>query len=94
MQEKQADIEVRDYFKDSFTAAELSKLIGTRPISDFISTRAKSYKESGWDKKPPTKKQAIAAMIEDPTLLRRPILIKGSRILIGFSQLEYEKVAR
>jgi len=86
--------EERDYFKKPLTAAELKRIVGTRPIADFISTRTKSYKAMGWDKKPPTKTEAIAAMIKDPTLLKRPILIDGTKVLIGFSQSAYDDLAR
>jgi arsenate reductase len=89
----QTDTEYRDFFKDRLSAEELEKLIGAHPITEFISTRAKSYKATGWDKKPPTRKQAIAAMLKDPTLLRRPILVKGSKVFIGFSRSDYEKLA-
>ena len=90
MQDNNVTADTRDYFKEPLTATELKKIIGTRPIADFISTRAKSYKESGWDKKPPTKSEAIAGMIKEPTLLKRPILIAGQKMLIGFSQSAYE----
>ena len=93
MLDHDADVTVRDFFKEPFTVAELTRLIGSRPITDFISTRAKSFKEQGWDRKLPTKKQAIAAMIEDPTLLKRPILIKNGKIAIGFSMSAYESMA-
>lgn len=92
MQEHHLDAEYRDYFKDPFTAEELDRLIGARPVSEFLSTRARSFQEQGWHKKPPTRKQAIAAIIADPTLLKRPLLIKGKRLLIGFSQSEYDKL--
>jgi len=88
-----ADVTIRDFFKEPFTVAELTRLIGTRPITDFISTRAKSFKEHGWDRKLPTKKQVIAAMIEDPTLLKRPILIKNGKFVVGFSMSTYEAMA-
>ena len=39
------------------------------------------------------KKEAIAAMIDDPTLLKRPILIKNGKIAIGFSMSTYEAMA-
>ena len=93
MLERDADVEVRDFFKEPFTVAELTRLIGSRPITDFISTRAKSFKEHHWDRKLPTKKEAIAAMIADPTLLRRPILIKNGKIVVGFSMGTYEAMA-
>ena len=92
MQDNNVATETRDYFKDPLTVTELKKIIASRPIADFISTRAKSYRESGWDKKPPTKAEAIAGMIKDPTLLKRPILLVGSKMLIGFSQSAYEEL--
>jgi arsenate reductase len=85
-----ADVAVRDFFKDPFSVAELTRLIGSRPIAEFISTRAKSFTERGWDRKAPTKKEAIAAMVEDPALLKRPILIKDGKMTVGFSMSAYE----
>lgn len=82
----------RDFFKEPFTRIELENLIGDRPIAEFISTRARTYAATGWDKKPPTKSQAIVAMIKEPTLLRRPILMIGNRFIIGWSQKEYAKL--
>lgn len=93
MLDRDTEVEVRDFFKEPFTNAELARLIGSRPITDFISTRAKSFKDHGWDRKLPSKKEAIAAMIEDPTLLKRPILIKNGKIAIGFSMSAYEAMA-
>ena len=92
MQDNNLDVEIRDYFKEPFTEAELTRLIGARPIADFISTRAKTYSQQDWDRKMPTKKQAVAAMVKEPTLLKRPILVKGTKFLIGFSQGAYEKL--
>ena len=92
MQNPNVTIETRDYFKDPLTDSELKTLIGNRPIANFISTRARSYKESGWDKKLPTKAAAIAGMIKDPTLLKRPILIAGDSMLIGCLQSAYEEL--
>ena len=92
MRGKKFEVIERDFFKEPFNSHELAMLIGDRPIAEFISTRAKSYAATGWDKKAPTKKQAIAAMIKDPTLLRRPILVSGKRYIIGWSQKEYSKL--
>ncbi len=88
---KKLEVVERDFFKEPFTKNELENLIRDRPIADFISTRAKSYKNTGWDKNPPTRKQAIAAMIADPTLLRRPILMIGKRVVIGWSSNGYDR---
>ena len=90
MQERGVGLEIRDFFKEPFTADELTRLIGSSPLAGFLSTRAKSYKEHRWDKKLPTKKEAVGSIIADPTLLRRPILVANGKIVIGFSQSAYE----
>ncbi len=92
MLEKKADFEIRDFFKEPFSADELARLIGASPLAEFLSTRAKSYKLQGWDRKLPTKKGAVASIIEDPTLLRRPILVANGKMIIGFSQSAYESL--
>ena len=41
---------------------------------------------------PKSKKEAIAMMMENPNLIRRPIMIKGSRVIFGFDKEQYEKL--
>ena len=47
------------------------------------------FKERGL---PKSKKEAIAMMMENPNLIRRPIVIKGSKVIFGFDKAQYEKV--
>jgi arsenate reductase-like glutaredoxin family protein len=41
---------------------------------------------------PASKKEAIAMMLENPNLIRRPIMIKGSKVIFGFDEDEYSKL--
>ena len=41
---------------------------------------------------PKSKKEAIAMMMENPNLIRRPIMIKGSTVIFGFDKEQYEKL--
>ena len=41
---------------------------------------------------PKSKKEAIAMMMENPNLIRRPIMIKGSKVIFGFDKDQYEKL--
>ena len=47
------------------------------------------FKERGL---PKSKKEAIEMMTENPNLIRRPIVIKGSKVIFGFDKAQYEKV--
>lgn len=38
---------------------------------------------------PTSKKAAIDLMMENPNLIRRPIFIKGSRVVFGFDKERY-----
>ena len=39
---------------------------------------------------PRSKKEAIALMMENPNLIRRPIVIKGSKVIFGFDKEQYD----
>jgi arsenate reductase-like glutaredoxin family protein len=41
---------------------------------------------------PKSKKEAIAMMMENPNLIRRPIMIKGSQVIFGFDKDKYAKL--
>ena len=43
---------------------------------------------------PATKKQAIDLMIEQPNLIKRPVLVAGSRVIFGFDKAQYDSLKR
>jgi arsenate reductase-like glutaredoxin family protein len=38
---------------------------------------------------PASKQEAIALMMENPNLIRRPIVVKGSKVVFGFDKEQY-----
>ena len=58
---------------------------------EFVSTRSPVFKER---RLPRSKKEAIDLMMENPNLIRRPIVIKGSKVIFGFDKERYEKLGR
>jgi arsenate reductase-like glutaredoxin family protein len=40
---------------------------------------------------PQSKREAIDLMMEQPNLIRRPILIRGSKVIFGFDKDAYSK---
>ena len=53
---------------------------------DYVSMRSPVWKERPL---PKSKKEAIDLMLANPNLIRRPILIKGSRVIFGFDKEAY-----
>ena len=56
---------------------------------DFVSTRSPTWKERPL---PKSKKEAIELMLANPNLIRRPILIKGSKVIFGFDKDAYARL--
>ena len=42
---------------------------------------------------PRSKKEAIDLMMEQPNLIRRPILVRGSKVIFGFKKDEYWRMS-
>ena len=56
----------------------------------MLSTRSPSYKARGLDAKKLSKAEAIALMLEDANLIRRPLVLKGKKAVFGYNAAEYE----
>ena len=80
----------RDFFKEPLTAKELSALIGKRSVVDFFSTKSPSVKQMGLAIDTLSDHELKRLMLEEPRLLRRPILKVGRRVLVGFKAAEWE----
>ena len=90
--EHDVEHERRDYFGDPFTADELRTLlssIGVQP-SEIVSKRSRAYRELGLGDREVSEDELLNLMIEHPTLLRRPIVVKGNEAVIGFNKSKIE----
>lgn len=56
---------------------------------DFVSTRSPVFRERPL---PKSKTEAIRLMMENPNLIRRPIVIKGSTVIFGFDKDQYARL--
>jgi len=78
-----------DINKEPPTREFLEKHIQADHFLDYVSTRSPVWKERPL---PKSKKEAIDLMMENPNLIRRPIMIKGSKVVFGFDKDEYKKL--
>jgi len=68
------------------TAGELDKLIGSRDYRNFLNSRNELYRERGMKDSPPSRAEALALMAANPNLIKRPILLKGKEIILGYDE--------
>jgi arsenate reductase-like glutaredoxin family protein len=59
-------------------------------VAAVLNKRHAVAKERGWTEKPPALPEFAAAVAEDPNLLRRPILVRGKTVLVGFDKTNRE----
>ena len=78
------EIEERDLGKQPLSEAELDELIGKRNYLEFLNPRNDMYREMKMKEKAPSREQALKLMARNPNLIRRPILRKGSKWMLGF----------
>jgi len=81
--------ESRDLDRQPLSEVELNQLIGERDYKDFLNSRNELYREHKMAKKPPSRSTAIQLMSKSPNLIRRPLLVQGSTIIIGFDEAAY-----
>ena len=73
---------------------ELDKLIGARDYRDFLNSRNELYRERNMKENPPPREEALRLMSENPNLIKRPILVKGSRIILGYDEEALTEASR
>jgi Spx/MgsR family transcriptional regulator len=74
------------------TEQDLDALIGDRDYKTFLNTRNELYREKKMKQSPPTRAEALALMAKHPNLIKRPILVKGKQILLGFNPEEMRQL--
>ena len=83
------DVDQVDITKTPPDRVFLEKHIDAERFLDFVSTRSPVFKQRSL---PKSKKEAIDLMMENPNLIRRPILIRGAKVTFGFDKKAYEKL--
>ncbi len=86
MEKRGFQLYFRDLAKDRLSATELEKLIGKRDYTDFLNTRNELFRRKKMKDSPPTRKEAIRLMAQEPNLIRRPVIVAGGRVVVGFDR--------
>jgi arsenate reductase len=79
------NVAIVEYLKTPPSHAELEEvldLLGIQP-RELMRKNEQTYKEYGLDNPALTRQQLIQAMIDNPVLIERPIVISGNKAVIG-----------
>ena len=81
-----------DLAKERPSRELLERLIDETRLADSVSTRSPAYKERGLNIDKMTKKQAIDLMLDEPNLMRRPLVLAGRKAVFGYDTEQYEEL--
>ena len=87
-----AELDSRDLDKERLTEAELDELIGEGDYKEFLNTRNELYRTRNMKEHPPSRAEAIKLMAKEPNLIRRPVVLRGSQMVLGFDEDAYRRL--
>jgi arsenate reductase len=94
LEERGATLELRDLDKEPLSESELEQLIGDRDYKTFLSAKNELYRERNMKEHPPSRAEAIQLMSKTPNLIRRPVVIRGAQIVLGYDEEAYKKLLK
>jgi Spx/MgsR family transcriptional regulator len=86
----------RHMFKDTPSKKELLQILAltTEGLDELLAKRGETYKKLGVDVEDLPLSEVIQLVIEEPKLLRRPILTDGKKLIVGFNPDALKKMAK
>lgn len=94
MREHNVEAAEINYAKTGLTEATVKEIVAKAgSVAAVLNARHATAKENGWVAKPPSVAVFAKAVVDDPNLLRRPILIVGDRVIVGFDKPAYAKLS-
>jgi len=92
LKEKNIDYKVKEYLKEPITKEELKEVLdklGMKP-SELVRKKEAIYKELGL--KDASEDELLEAMVQNPKLIERPIVINGDKAVVARPLENIEKV--
>lgn len=86
MEKRGYHLNFRDLTKSRLTSAGLEKLIGKHDHEEFLNSPSELYRKNNMKENPPSRREAIRMMARDPNLIRRPVVVAGGRVAIGYDE--------
>jgi Spx/MgsR family transcriptional regulator len=89
-----AEIMLRDLDTERLSEDELDRMIGNRDYQEFLNFRNELYRQRNMKEHPPSRAEAIRLMAETPNLIRRPVVIRGSEVILGYDEEAYDRLLK
>ena len=81
--QKGLEVSDRDFFKETFSEAEIRELAAMAGAENIFARRSPSLKKMGLADKQLSDDEMIGLMLQEPKLVRRPLLKVGNKLMVG-----------
>ena len=85
-------IHERDYFKEPFSEEEIREMAGMAGIEQIFARRSPSLKQMGLAGQDLTEDEMVRLMLQEPKLVRRPMMRVGDQLFVGGGAAVLESV--
>ena len=89
-----SELDLRNLDTARLNENDLDELIGDRDYRQFLNARNELYRTRKMKDHPPARAEVIKLMAREPNLIRRPVVIFGSQIILGYDEEAYKKMLR
>jgi arsenate reductase len=95
LEKKDVSFEVLDIMKSPPAKKLLEKAVDAMDPKGAFNKKAKGYKEHGiQDANFKTKKEVVDLLRANPDMIRRPLLARGEKAILGFDEADYATFLR
>lgn len=90
-----ADVTERRYFNDLPSEQEVRRLASLLPggVHDLIATRGRKYRQMNLGEQTLPEEEWIDLLTREPGLWRRPVAVRGERVVVGYDEEALRELA-
>ncbi len=77
------EVSERDFFKETFSEEEIRDMASLVGIEQIFARRSPSLKLMGMADKELTEDEIVRLMLQEPKLVRRPLMRVGDKLMVG-----------
>ena len=81
--QKGLEVKDRDFFKDTLSESEICELAAMSGTENIFARRSPSLKKLGLADKELSDDEMVNLMLQEPKLVRRPLLKVGGKLMVG-----------
>ena len=82
----------RNLSKHPLKEEELRRLMLGHSAEEFIYKKSQKYKELNLEQNYKTGEETVKLIAQEPSLLKKPIIVKGDEIIVGYSRRRVEPI--